>query len=403
MTEPQLIRDRPSPREGERRGLPDGGFLVFRGGRWRDGERIGSARPIGRRFTRERLAEIKPTFLAPLVAGLFPRKGVAFIAGPSTSAKTFLAIEIGGRVSRGETVCGRVCKQAGVVYIAAEDAEGVRYRLAAWKQRNGEHGVFQLIPHAPNLQDPQDVAALVREIADAANEMDANGAPLGLVFIDTLSKSIPGADMNAPADMGAIVSTLEVVAKELGALVVVIAHTPKDESRGIAGWYGQFAAADAVIMCSRNESDPELRLAKVVKLKNGREGSQLAYRLDELEIGADEDGNPVTSCAISFEEPPLADARTKKTPKLSAPEKIALTALGRVLDHGETHLPPPLPGVRPNTRAASITDIRAQAFAIGFADDSTSRNTRNVRWNRTIEKLVAAERVRTADGLIWIV
>ena len=76
-------------------------------------------------FTREPLAEIKFSASRYLVKPLVPRVGVGVIAGPSTSAKTFFALEMTLRISRGEDFHGLRVQQAGVLYISAEDPEGV--------------------------------------------------------------------------------------------------------------------------------------------------------------------------------------------------------------------------------------------------------------------------------------
>ncbi len=351
-------------------------------------------------FTRERLAEIEPRETGYLVKGLLPRRGVGFFAGPSTTAKTFLAIEVALRISRGEPVCGHRSRQAGVVYVAAEDADGVRRRVKAWRMRHGAQGLFQMVPEPPDLRSPENEAALIATISEAAFELDADGAPLGLIVLDTLSKVAPGADQNASGDMGAVMATLDSLARRFDALVLVLAHTPKDETRGIAGWYGQFGAADAVLMLTRDADDDKLRVATVAKLKNGQDGGKIAFRLEQLEIGEDEDGDPITSCVVAFEDAPSRPAR-RKTVKLGPAETIALKALRYVIDQGETLPAPAEPGVKFGTLAARRSDVRTHALASGFVDPDMARNSRNVRWNRSVEKLVAAERVRVAGDLIW--
>ena len=163
-----------------------------------------------------------------LVKRLLPKSGIAFFFGSSGLAKTFLALEIGLRVSRGEPVDGRTAQEAGVIYIAAEDANGVRQRVKAWVSRCSDHGAFQLIPEPPNLRDEAVMAELLATIGAAAEEMDADGTPLGLLVLDTLSKAAPGADQNASADMGEVMARLEAISVKFNCLVLVVAHPPKD-------------------------------------------------------------------------------------------------------------------------------------------------------------------------------
>jgi hypothetical protein len=352
-------------------------------------------------FTREPLALIEPRETGYLVKGLLPRRGVAFFAGPSTSAKTFLAIEAALRISRGEPFCGRRTRQAGVLYVAAEDADGVRRRVKAWRMQNGDQGALQMIPEPPDLRDSGVEADLVATIAEGAYELDAEGAPLGLIIFDTLSKVAPGADQNASNDMGAVMATLDRIAQRFDALVLVIAHTPKDEARGIAGWYGQFGAADAVVMLTRDANDDHLRLATVAKLKNGQDGGKIAFRLDELEIGTDEDGDPITSCVVAFEDAPARQAKPPQKKTLRTPEKLALMAIKYVLDNGPTQPAPMMPGVRAGTLAVSKHDVRVRAFAAGFGDEYDKANSATQAFGRALKDLCAMERARMEGDLVW--
>lgn len=356
----------------------------------------------GPQFSRERLADIKSNSSPYLVKGVLPARGVGFVAGPSTTAKTFFCIEVGCRVSRGEPFQGRRARQVGVVYVGAEDASGIRLRIEAWCERNGRHGSLQLIPEAPNLRDGPSLTMLIREIVAAADDFEADGLPLGLVVIDTLSKAAPGADQNSSADMGEVMSALARISAETDSMVLVVAHTPKDETRGIAGWHGQFAGADLVIMTARDSDDPALRTATLSKVKNGQDGAKLAFRLDVVDMGDDEDGDPITSCVLEFEDAPARSLRKAVTAsRLTSPENIALRAMGHVLDHGQTVAAPRVPGVPPGTMAVRIGDVRTQASLTGFSDEGDKPEAVKKRWTRAIEGLVSKERLRKEGDLLW--
>jgi putative DNA primase/helicase len=361
-----------------------------------------AARLKASRFTRERLAEIEPNPIRYLVKPFVPRTGVGVIAGPSTSAKTFLALEMALRISRGEPFHGHKVRQAGVLYLSAEDPEGVRLRIKAWCLINGTDGHFQLIPQAPDLRDGEKLAELLAAIRAGAFELDAEGCALGLVIIDTLSKASPGADQNSSADMGLVMSALAKISSETGAMVMVVAHTPKDETRGIAGWYGQYAGADVVIMTSRDVDDPALRTVTLSKVKNGQDGQKLAFRLEVVEVGQDEDGDPVTSCVVAFEDAPAKIQRTAKpAAKLNPPETMALRAIRYMLDNGQPQSAPAIQGVPSGTLAASLREARAHALKSGFSDEGERPDTVKKRWSRALESLVAKEKVRLDGDLVW--
>ena len=355
-----------------------------------------------RRFTRERLADIRSSPAHYLIKPIIPTAGVGVIAGPSTSAKTFFALEMALRVSRGEAFHGHKVRQAGVVYLSAEDPSGVRLRIDAWCSVYGRHGAFQLIPEAPDLRDGERITELLAAIREAAEDLDADGTPLGLVVIDTLSKASPGADQNSSADMGLVMSSLAMIGADTGAMVMVVAHTPKDESRGIAGWYGQYAGADVVIMTTRDPDEPELRTATLSKVKNGQDGQRLAFRLKVVELGSDEDGDPITSCVLAFEDQPAKRPEPRKASvRLSPPETMALRSIVQLAGDDGAPKAPALAGVPPLTRAACLTSVREHAYRAGFSAEGEAKNTVNTRWRRAIEGLAAKERIRVDGDLAW--
>ena len=71
---------------------------------------------------------------------------------------------------------------------------------------------------------------ICRTITEAREYMAVRGTKLGVLAIDTLSASAPGADENSSKDMSPVLAALHTLALELQILVVVIAHTGKDET-----------------------------------------------------------------------------------------------------------------------------------------------------------------------------
>ena len=233
--------------------------------------------------------------------------------------------------------------------------------------------------------------------------MDADGAPLGLVVLDTLSKSSPGADQNSSADMGLVMSALARISSATSAAVLVVAHSGKDEGRGIAGWYGQYAAADLVIMTARDPDDPDLRIASLSKVKNGPDGDRLAFRLEVVELGHDEDGDPITSCVLAFEDAAKGPRKARTAIKLTGPETIALRSVRHTMDHGATTAAPPIAGVPTGTQAIKLCDAHEHAFQSGFSAEDDKPAASKRRWSRAIEALIAKEQIRKDGDLVWLV
>ena len=220
---------------------------------------------------------------------------VAVIFGESGSGKSFLALDIGLAIARGIEWNENKTKQGRVVYIAAEGEGGVRKRLRAYAQYNGveinmPEFPFDVIPACPNFLTGDDSVKVGRAILDSGDRPR-------VIIVDTLAQVAPGGDENTSKDMGGVLARCKGLHRATGALVVLIAHTGKDASRGIRGWSGIRGALDTNIEVVR---DAENRHFKVDKQKDGEDGECWGFRLVPVVIGIDEDGDDITSCVFEL-------------------------------------------------------------------------------------------------------
>ncbi|MBO7411035.1 MAG: AAA family ATPase, partial [Ottowia sp.] len=136
-----------------------------------------------------------------------------------------------------------------------------------------------------HAQEAQDLAAVV-----------PHGA---VIVIDTQNRAAPDADENAARDMGGIIEGAKTLQALVGGLVVLVAHTGKDTSKGPRGHSSQIPAVDAAIEVSRSG---EHRAWRADKVKDGADGAEHGFKLVAIELGADDDGDTLTSCAIAPDE-----------------------------------------------------------------------------------------------------
>lgn len=228
-----------------------------------------------------------------LVKGIIPRAELAVIFGQSGSGKTFWVMDVALCIARGEPWNGKKTTQGQVLYIAAEGAEGVRKRMRAYFEHTGiapaDVSGIRFMADAPRLNHKTDRI----ELATAIRGM----GKLDVVIIDTLAAVTPGVDENSGKEMGEVLAYCKAIHRHTGALVVLIHHSGKDETKGARGWSGLRAAVDCEIQISRCEND---RAATVTKLKDGLDAEvEYPFRLNVVELGVDEDGDPVTSCVVN--------------------------------------------------------------------------------------------------------
>ena len=279
------------------------------------------AATTSRPFPRQSMTEImnRP---APVwrVKGLIPSTGVAMIYGASTSGKSFFALDLGMSIAKGDAWReNHTTKQGTVVYVCAEGADDFIKRVGAYsKHHNIGHLPFEVIDAAPNLMETKDVTELIAELTRA---------PVGIVFLDTLACMSVGGDENTAKDMAILIAHCKLISKLTGALVVLVHHTGKDETKGARGSSSLYGAMDTVIEISRAG---DVRTAKITKQKGGADGQEFGFKLIPVPVGTDEDGDEITSCVIEHTAT-VPKAQRKKDPK-GTNEIIVIRALQREYD-----------------------------------------------------------------------
>jgi len=256
-------------------------------------------------------AKLKP--VSWHIKGVLPAEGVAFVYGPPGSGKTFWALDIAGTVARGaDQWRGHRVKATAVVYVAGEGSTGVRQRAAAYLRENGLDDLpIGIIDDVPNLfLEKAHVGLLGQRVIEAA---DALGK-VGIIILDTLAATTPGANENAGEDMGLVLARVHELQKATGALVLIVHHSGKDDSRGLRGWSGLLGAADAVFKVEKDDSG--LRQVIVEKLKDGSADGKYGFRLKSVHLGEDEDGDAINSCVVEQTEDTIEPkrGRTREQP-----------------------------------------------------------------------------------------
>lgn len=266
------------------------------------------------------------------IKGVLPQDAeLAVIYGSPGAGKSFQALDMGLALARGEPWRDRKVVKSRVLYIAAEGGAGVAQRLKAYSMH---HRIdlslipFGVINDAPNMMIEEDVSELVKAI------IDAGGADL--IICDTWAQVTPGANENSGEDMGLALKHARSIRKATGAMILLVAHTGKDQARGIRGWSGMNAAANTSLEVACVE-DSDVRTMQVTKQKDGRDDlPPWAFRLEEVIIGYDEDDEEIaTPVVVPAEVPP-------NTPKAKGgstfdTEKLILDHIPNVYDQKLTN------------------------------------------------------------------
>jgi AAA domain len=282
-------------------------------------------------FSRKDLDNIPRQKFLPGLEGLLVKNTLAVIFGPPGSGKSFCAIDW----------AARLCTQGlGVVYVAAEGAEGIRPRLVAWERAYSEGRQlinFVLIPETANLLSRDDSQSLLNAVRDAialrAAEQDETtgiGGMPALIVVDTLARSMPGGNENDQQDIGLLIDNCEQIRALTGACVLLVHHTNK---AGFLRGSTVIPASMETIVELRPSDDKALITMHLEKQKNHAELPDVLYRLQDdawTEIDPEDDEDiEMTSCVFVLAEAGIEATRSGVTPQQLAVMKVlAMPAIG---------------------------------------------------------------------------
>ena len=337
-----------------------------------------------------------------LVKGVLPTRGVAFMVGSSRAGKSFVALDWSLRMASGYQVLDRKTRTAGVIYVAAEDGDGVETRADAWFQHyNANREVpFHQISWAPNLLKSDSMAELGEDIDLSCDAFVEYGVTLGLIVIDTLSCCIPGAEEVASPDMSRAYHALKRLAADFNCLVLVVAHYGKaGEERGIRGWSGWDAHSDATVAIDR---DGDERSVIIQKVKNAPDGANYPFGLETVTLDQeDEDGDPITSCVPVLSS--LGLSRPVSRRRLGDMARYIEQAFDRMRESGRLVQADPPDDLPRFSKAVRLEDLRVECGIVGLYDsDDTSANMRQ-KWHRAKTLMIGAGRMHVRGPLAWIV
>lgn len=226
-----------------------------------------------------------------VVKGWLNRDSVSVVYGDANVGKSFWAVNVAHHVQQGLAWGGCRVTAGPVLYVAAEGGTLFTNRLVAAKAK------FMVL-QVPVTVGGRNCAAPV--LAETVQHLsDIHGA-FALIIFDTLARVMAG-DENAAQDVGALMRGIDHLRTATGAHIMLIHHSGKDASKGARGHSALRAAVDTEIELTKSKETGE-RMARATKQRDMASGADCLFRLEQVELGKDRDGDPVTSCIVKHAE-----------------------------------------------------------------------------------------------------
>jgi KaiC/GvpD/RAD55 family RecA-like ATPase len=299
-----------------------------------------------------------------LVKGLIAPGDLVVLFGPPGSGKSVLAPYLAHAVAAGRRVFGRRVRPGPVLYIAAEDPEGIKMRATALRAVYGDAEGMRVAADPVNLQgdgssEPPDVAAII----EAADELGAV-----LIILDTVARAFPGLDENDGKGMGRAVQMLRLLTNRERAIIAVH-HGAKPTSSSAQGGFtprghGVLNGDADVTMRIEVAEVSGIRTVRLGKNRNGVSTAQLSFTLRDHALGTDEDGDAVTTVVAEEADEP-ASGRAKVAPALTDATALLLRTIQSLDAEGKGELAKPQPGM-PTLRMIPRHSLRERLIRDGW-------------------------------------
>jgi hypothetical protein len=250
---------------------------------------------------------------------------------------------------------GKHVERADAFYIAAEAGNGIKKRIAAYLQFKGDGPMPWFVDYQPNLATLESVAAI-------SESVKLRSTRAGVIFIDTLALSHDG-DENSSKDMSLVLRNCKILHDDTGALVVLVHHTGKVESKGMRGSSALYAGSDFVLEIAASGRNHSM---VVDKLKDGERGAEFPFTLPAVEVGKTPRGKAITSCYVKESDTPPERKNGRKPLTVQAQIfifDVFKDALGMSDDMTETEL---VEAVKAKQKEMEYTPSQSQSIKLSI-------------------------------------
>jgi hypothetical protein len=310
-----------------------------------------------------------------ILKGIIARNETSGWVAPPGAGKSALLTEIAIHCAARWDWRGHRAKEAcGVVVFALERADLFKRRLDYYRQRDNLHGLpIAVVDVVVDVLNPACVETIVATVREAERNF---GCGAGMLIFDTFNKGIAagGGDEDKARDQNRAAANLRTVHSRLehNAHIALVGHTGKDESRGARGSNAHIGDVDVMTQISGEA----VKVAAVTKGNDQAERTLATFKMEVVETGRDEDGDPVTTSIVSADHVEAGPVIKKE--KLSANQKTMFAMLhtagsaGLMLEQWNEQARDAGIGVK---RKADLNDIRTALLSKGLIREYSGRFT----------------------------
>jgi len=352
----------------------------------------GSGQPAARTFKLIPFYEVPLSTDPPFrVRDIVPRVGLVVVYGEKKCGKTYWTYDLMMHVARGQDYRGHKVIQGPIVYVAAEGGNGVGHRIHAYRQTRikdeTEPIPFYLLQTRLDLV--ADTLALVSSI-----QLQIKEGGCAAIVVDTLNRTNTGSE-SSDEDMGAYIKAADRLIDVFKCAVILIHHSGHDRGKGPRGHTSLPAAADAQIVVTKSKDG--IIKAEVEFLKDGEGGVVTFSYLQEVEVAADVNGDPIKACIVMEADEPFGDVSNMR---VTGQPKRALEILKAFISHEGVDAPAGIDTGK--CRVVNLNQWRKRCDD-GRLAGSDNPDTSRKAFNRARDQLRDARLININGDCVWLI
>ena len=227
-----------------------------------------------------------------LVKNVLPATSLGLVFGASQTLKSFICLDMALSLNYGMQWAGQKSDKIDAVYVSAEGGAGIAKRIKAWHiARKMDVANCPLRVVIDHIDAGSDLLRLRKEI-------ESLGINCRLIILDTFSQLFPG-DENAADQVAAFLRMIvRHLILPLQCTVILVHHVGHAVSERPRGSSALTANADVLFAVYKSAGE-RIAIFENVKQKDAELFPPLNFHASKIELGQDEDGDPISSLSAA--------------------------------------------------------------------------------------------------------
>lgn len=227
-----------------------------------------------------------------LVKGLLLPKQTSVLAAPPNTGKSCIVAALLAKLSQGGSFAGRRVRRSAVLYVGAEDPDGIATRAHGHFSTDEDKASseFLILDRAIDMSRRDVVTRFIKDVTKFKTVITSKR--LTIVF-DTLTLSIGNADENSAGDMTVVMAHARELAQATGAHVMFVHHTSAADPKKARGSTALVGNPDTVLILKPVEKHRVLM--ESIKQRSMNKCDDIGFEIVPIDYGRDDDGEIVTN------------------------------------------------------------------------------------------------------------